>query len=75
MSWQTINHILGWAAIDPTFRQRLQQDPLAVLESQGMTLTAEELDVFKKFASCPFPEFCQHLLEELGPEKKYTSGW
>jgi hypothetical protein len=68
MSWQTINHILGQAAIDPDFRQRLQEDPLTALAAEGFELTSEEQEAFTRLAALPFPEFCQRLLEELGPD-------
>ena len=68
MSWKTVNRILGQAAIDPEFRQRLQEDPLAALEAQGFELTPVEQEVFTRFSSLPFPEFCQRLLDELGKD-------
>lgn len=68
MSWRTINRILGQAAIDPIFRQRLQADPLATLTAEGIDLTPEEQEAFIRFAASPFPEFCQHLLDELKPD-------
>ncbi len=42
MSWETINCILGLAAIDPAFRQWLQQNSLAALEAQGFELASIE---------------------------------
>jgi hypothetical protein len=68
MSWQTINRVLGQAAIDPVFRQRLQEDPLAALAAEGFELIPEEQEAFTRFAALPFPEFCQRLLDELGPD-------
>jgi hypothetical protein len=67
MSWKTINRILGQAAIDPDFRQRLQHDPLTALAAEGFELTQEEQEAFTRFAGLPFPAFCQRLLDELGP--------
>jgi hypothetical protein len=68
MSWKTVNRILGQATIDLDFRQRLQADPLATLAAEGFELASEEQEAFARFASLPFPAFCQHLLEELAPE-------
>lgn len=68
MSWKTINRILGQAAIDPVFRQCLRESPLAALSAEGFELTPEEQEVFARFAALPFPEFCQRLLDELGPD-------
>lgn len=65
MTWKTVNRILGLAAINPAFRQQLQEDPLAALETQDFEVTSEELEAFKAFASLPFPQFCQRLAEEL----------
>ena len=65
MSWQTINRILGQAAIDPVFRQRLQEDPLGALAAEGFELTPE---AFTRLAALPFREFCQRLLDELGKD-------
>jgi hypothetical protein len=70
MSWKTVNRILGQAAIDLHFRQRLQDDPLVALEAEGLQLTSEEQVVFLKFHALPFPQFCQHLLETLAPEEQ-----
>jgi hypothetical protein len=67
MSWQTVNRILGRAAIDPAFRQHLEEDPLATLAAEDFDLTSEELETFARLAALPFPEFCQRLLDELGP--------
>ena len=68
MSWKTVNRILGQAAIDQNFRQRLQEDPLAALAAEGFELTPEEQVTFTRFAALPFPEFCQRLLDELAPD-------
>ena len=68
MSWQTINHILGQAAIDPVFRQRLQEDPLGALAAEGFELTPEEQEAFTRLAALPFREFCQRLVDELGKD-------
>lgn len=69
MSWKTINRIIGLATINPSFRQQLQQDPLAALKAQGFTLTPEELAVFSKYASLPFTQLCQRLEEELASDE------
>jgi len=68
MSWKTVNRILGQAAIDPDFRQRLQEDALAALAIEGFELTPEEQLAFASFGSLPFPQFCERLLAELGPD-------
>jgi hypothetical protein len=69
MSWKTVNRILGQAAIDPAFRQRLQENPLTALEEQGFKLTPEEQEAFTEFRSLPFSQLCQRLLEKLAPEE------
>ncbi len=71
MSWKTINRILGLASINPAFQQQLQQDPQTALEAHGFQLTAEELAAFKKFASLPFPLFCERLCSELAPDEEH----
>jgi hypothetical protein len=68
MSWKTVNRILGQAAIDPDFRQRLQEDALATLAAEGFELTLEEQEAFASFGSLPFPQLCERLLEKLGPD-------
>lgn len=68
MSWKTINRILGLASINLAFRQQLQTDPEAALETQGIELTAEELETLKAFSVLPFPQFCQRLSEVLAPK-------
>lgn len=68
MSWKTINCILGQAAIDPDFRQRLQEDTLAALAAEGFELTPEEQEAFTSFGSLPFSQLCERLLAELGPD-------
>lgn len=65
MSWKIINRILGLAAINSDFRQQLQEDPLAALETQNVEITREELEALKAFASLPFPQFCQRLTEKF----------
>ena len=68
MSWRTINRILGQAAIDSAFRQRLLEDPPTALAAEGFELTPEEQEALTRFSALPFPEFCRRLLDELGPD-------
>lgn len=70
MPWKTINRILGLASINPAFRQQLQEDPASAVKTQGFELTPEELEVFTRFCSLPFPQFCQHLQAELSPDER-----
>jgi hypothetical protein len=70
MPWKTINRILGLAAINLTFRQQLQRDPQAALEAHGFVLEPEELEAFRMYASLPFPQFCQRLMEDFAQEKR-----
>lgn len=70
MSWKAVNQILGLASINPVFKQQLQQEPLAAIELHGFELTPVELEVFKRFASLPFPQLCEHLVHELAPDGK-----
>lgn len=65
MSWKIINRIIGLASINPTFQQRLQQDPEAALKEVGFELTPKEMEVFKTSASLPFAQFCQQLLKNF----------
>lgn len=74
MSWKTINRIFGLASINPVFRQQLQEDPLAALETEGFELTSEEQEAFGKFYSLPVSQFCQRVLEELAPDEYPKSG-
>lgn len=69
MSWKIINRVLALASIDPTFRQALQQDPITTLQTQEIELTQEEWEIFIKYSSLPFSQFCEHLREELPPEE------
>lgn len=73
MSWKEINHILGLASISPTFRQQLQEDPLATLAAWDFELTPEEREAFKASASLPFSQFCRCLLEMLAPDEQCSS--
>ena len=68
MSWKIINRIIGLASINPTFRQRLQQDPEATLKEEGFELTSQEMEAFKTFASLPFAQFCQQLLKSFATD-------
>lgn len=58
MSWKTINRILGQAAIDSAFRQRLLEDPPTALAAEGFELTPEEQEALTQFSALSFPEFC-----------------
>ncbi|HEU5379585.1 MAG TPA: Os1348 family NHLP clan protein [Ktedonobacteraceae bacterium] len=69
MSWKTINRIIGLASINPIFREQLQQDPQAALETEGFKLTQTEMEMVRSVASLPFTQFCQCLQERLAPEE------
>ncbi|GHO75304.1 hypothetical protein KSD_30750 [Ktedonobacter sp. SOSP1-85] len=74
MSWKIINRILGLAAINPAFRQQLQEDPRAALEIQGFELTPDEMEVFKRHTTLPFAQLCQQLFETYAPHNQESSG-
>lgn len=73
MTWKTVNQIIGLASINRAFRQQLQQDPVAALESRGFELAPEELDVLIRSCSLPFPQLCQYLQETLDPENSSSN--
>jgi hypothetical protein len=73
MSWKIINRIIGLASIDPEFREALQREPLETLEAEGFELTPEEQEIFATCTKLPFSEFCQHLIEKLGPDQENES--
>jgi len=68
MSWKIINRIIGLATINPTFRQRLQQEPEVALKEEGFELTPQEMEAFKTFAPLPFTQFCQQLLKSFAAD-------
>jgi hypothetical protein len=63
MSWKTINHILGLAAVDQHFWQALQKDPLAAIQAEGFDLTPEERAIVSNIAVETLSEFSQCLLD------------
>ena len=65
MSWSVINQILGLAAIDREFAQKLLQDPLATVRMHGFQLTPEEQKVLREVSASNLREFSQYLLQEL----------
>ena len=69
MSWKTLNHILGLAAVDQQFWQELRKDPLAVSQQRGFKLTEEEKAVFSKLSAETLAEFSQRLLDAFGEDK------
>ena len=65
MSWQTVNEILGLAAIDPDFCQKLLQEPLRAVQSQGFKLSKEEEYVFSSIKAEDIHDFSQQLLDRF----------
>ena len=65
MSWIVINQILGLAAIDKEFAQKLLQDPLAAVRMHGFQLTPEEQKALREVSANNLRELSQHLLQEL----------
>lgn len=65
MSWKIVNRILGLAAVDPTFWQELQCNPLGAIQKHGFELTTEEREVFRTLKTEDLAVFCQCLLEQL----------
>ena len=70
MSWKAINHLLGLAAVDPQFWQKLKRDPLSVSQTLGLELTAEEKAILSKIHAETLTEFSQYLLDEFGHQNK-----
>lgn len=68
MSWKTINHILGLAAVDQHFWQEFKKDPLTVSQNLGLPLTPEEKIALSSIKDETLSEFSQRLLDELGHE-------
>lgn len=68
MSWQIINEILGLAAIDHEFCQRLLVDPLRAAQEQGFRLTPREQSIFNTITARDLQEFSQQVLASLAPE-------
>ena len=65
MSWKVINQILGLAAIDKEFAQKLLQDPLAAVRTHGFQLTSEEQKVLGEISASNLRDLSQQLLQEL----------
>lgn len=70
MSWQTINEILGLAAIDHEFCQRLLVDPLRAAQEQGFQLTSREQSVLSNITARDLHELSQQILAALGPDNQ-----
>jgi hypothetical protein len=68
VSWKTLNHILGLAAVDQQFWQELKKDPLAASQQRGFELTEEEKAVFSKIDAETLSEFSQRLLDAFGDQ-------
>ncbi|HZR41357.1 MAG TPA: Os1348 family NHLP clan protein [Ktedonobacteraceae bacterium] len=67
MTWQTINHILGLAAVDQAFWQELQNNPLEAIRQRGFELTEQEQVVLGKVVASDLAEFSLIVLERLAP--------
>lgn len=70
MSWTTINHILGLAAVDQQFWEELKKDPLTTCQNRGFELTSEEKAVLSSIHAETLTEFSQRLIDELGNDSK-----
>ena len=68
MSWQTINEMLGLAAIDHDFREQLLSHPLTAARQRGFQLTPYERKVIRELNARDLSEFSQIILTRLGPE-------
>jgi len=68
MSWQIINEILGLAAIDDEFCQRLLVDPLRAAQEQGFQLTSREQSILHRITARDLHELSQQVLVYLAPE-------
>lgn len=68
MSWNTLNRILGQAAVDLQFWQELKKDPLAASQKRGFELTEEEKRVFSNISAETLSEFSQCLLDAFSSQ-------
>jgi hypothetical protein len=80
MSWETINKILGLAALDQDFLQELLKYPVAAVQARGFELTPEEQEVFSKIVASDLSEFSQYVLDHLAPgrqepDRQNNSSW
>ncbi len=62
MSWNTINAILGLAATDDAFCQRLLKNPIEAIEARNFHLTSEEKARLRSISTQDLAEFSQTLL-------------
>ncbi len=65
MGWQTINQILGEAAINPDFCRELLASPVQTIEANGWHLAEEERQVLETIHAQSLTEFSQLLLSRL----------
>lgn len=65
MSWKAINEIIGLAATDDDFAQKLLIRPVETAEKWGYQLTPEEQEAFRLSASDTLSSFSQKLLRCL----------
>ncbi len=62
MSWKNLNEMIGMAAIDQQFCQKLLQSPISAIDEQGYVLTPEEREIVATIRAADIQEFCEQLL-------------
>jgi hypothetical protein len=65
MSWEIINQILGQAALDAAFAQKLLSNPLEAIRARGFILTLEEEKAFAEISANDLYTLCQQLVQKL----------
>jgi len=70
MSWETINEMLGLAAVDQVYCQQLLVNPLAAAQAQGFKLTQQEQDILRDIKAHDLYEFSQMVLARLAPDSQ-----
>ena len=68
MSWKTVNKILGLAMTDKLFAEKLLKNPREALNTYGILLPIDELNVLCACQARSLHELSQQLLEKLGDD-------
>ena len=68
MSWKAINVILGRAATDEDFCQKLLKDPVKAIKQQHFALTKDEEEKLSRIVAHDLADFSQQVLTSFGKE-------
>lgn len=70
MTWETINQLLGRAAVDDHFAGKLVANPLRAAQEIGCELTAEEKAILQNVWVSDITELSQTLLSRMKNEEQ-----